>query len=88
MSHRAAERRRQRNDGSNVSCPLRRDRTGDNASQTVADQMDPAAGLGERLVNDLVQAAFNQQVRTLCVEIDAGKERPVSDPSQPFMEKE
>ncbi|MGB9335273.1 MAG: hypothetical protein WCB14_09725 [Candidatus Acidiferrales bacterium] len=88
MSHSAAERRPQRNDGSNVLWPLRSDRTGDDASQTVADQMDSPAGFGKRPVDGLIQAALNQEVRTLGVQIDAGKEGPVSDPSQPFMEKE
>ena len=83
MRHGTAERCAQRDDGSNVLWPLPRDRTGDNASQTVADQMDLAAGFGERLLNGFIQAAFNQEVRTLCVETDAGKEGLVSYPSQP-----
>lgn len=88
MSHRTAERRPQRNDRSYVLCPLRRDRTGDNASQTVADQMDPAAGLGERLFHGFIQTAFNQEVWAFCVQTDAGKESFVPDPSQPFMQRE
>ncbi len=88
MSHCAAERRAQGDDGSDVLWPLGRDGTGDNASQTVADQMDPAAGLGECLLHGFIEAAFNQEVRALCVEIDAGKEGFVPDPSQPFMQRE
>src|ERR1035441_3778827 len=74
VSHCAAERGAQRDDRSDVLWPLPRDRTGDHASQTVADQMDPAAGLGERLLYGFIEAAFNQEVGALCVEIDAGKE--------------
>ena len=85
MSRRTAERCPQRDDRSDVLWPLRRDRTGDNPSQTVADQMDPAAGFGECFLNGLIQAAFNQEVRTLCVQTDAGKEGSESDPSQPLM---
>src|ERR1035437_10722432 len=88
VSYGAAEWRAERDDGSDVLWPLPRDRTGDNASQTVADQMDPAAGLGQRLLHGFIQAAFNQEVRALCVETDAGKEGFVPYPSQPFMQRE
>lgn len=88
MSHGTAEGRPQRSDRSNVLWPLCRDRAGNNASQAVADQMDFAAGFGKRLLNGLIQPALNQQVRTLCVQTDAGKEGPVSDPPQPFMQEE
>jgi hypothetical protein len=42
-------------DGSNVRRPLDCNRTGDDATQAVADQMDPASRFGKGLLNGLIQ---------------------------------
>src|ERR1022692_1752956 len=42
-----------------------------------------AAGLGQRPVYRLGHMALNQQVRTVGVDTDPGKIRPVSDAAQP-----
>jgi hypothetical protein len=60
----------QRDDGSNIRWPLSCNRTGDDASKAVSDQMDPASGLGKRFLNGLIQLLPDQKVRTLCIEAD------------------
>jgi hypothetical protein len=50
--------------------------------------MDSAAGFGESLLNGFIQAALNQQGRTLSVETDAGTEGLVAYPSRPLMQRE
>ena len=47
--------------------------------------MNLASGLGQCLINRLVQSALDQQVRTLRINADAGKIRPISNAAQPSM---
>ena len=50
-----AKRRTQANDGSYICGSLRRDRAGDDSSQTMANEVELAARFGERLLNGLIQ---------------------------------
>jgi hypothetical protein len=54
----------------------------------VADQMNLAASFGKRPLNSFIQAAFDQEVRTLCVSTDTRREGFVPYPSQPFIQGE
>ena len=68
VGDRSPERRPQCDDGSYVRRPLGCNRTGDDASQAVADQMDPASGFGKRFLNGHIQLLPNQNVGTLRIE--------------------
>jgi hypothetical protein len=62
MDHRTAEGRAQGDNGSYIRWPLRRDSTRDDASQTVAYQMDFPAGFGKCVLNRCIQLPSNQEV--------------------------
>lgn len=53
----------------------------------MADEMQPATGLGQSLLDGLVQLTRDEQVGTLRIEADPGKERLVSDARQPLMQR-
>src|SRR5208283_1814361 len=83
MSYRATKRCGERNNRRDINGSLVGDRAGNNATQTVANQVDLALGLHERLLNVLVQATLDQDVRAVCIEADAGKVRAIADAFQP-----
>ncbi len=53
MRYRPPKRRTQGDDGSYVRGPLRGDRAGDDSSQAMADEMDPATRFSERPFDSL-----------------------------------
>ena len=55
MGYGAAKRRTQGDDGSYICGPLRRDSAGDNSSQTMADEMEPATRLAQGLLDSVIQ---------------------------------
>jgi len=86
MSHRAAKWCTQSSNRRDICWPLRCDGAGDNPSQTVADKMDFPAGPAKGFLNRFIQLLSNQEVRTLRVEPDAGKEWYITDSREPLMQ--
>src|SRR4029077_9651672 len=83
IRHRAAGGRRERDERSHVFRPLTCDRTCDDTTKTMTDQMNLAPGFGQRLFDGLVQTALNEKVGAFRVEADAGKIGTVPNPPQP-----
>src|SRR5208337_1052656 len=83
MGDGAAERRGQSDYGRDIIWPLAGNRAGDNAAQAVANDVDLALRFHERSFDNLVELALDQDVRTICIESDAGKIGAVPDACEP-----
>src|SRR5512146_1701983 len=87
VGHRTAKGRAQGDNGSDIRRPLRSYGARDNPAQTVTDEMDFASGLGECLLDCVIQLPPDQEVRTLSVEPYSGKEGFVSNSRQPLVQR-
>ena len=59
------------------------DRSRNDAAETVADQMNAAAGLFSSAIDRFIQSTLDQNVGTLGVESDAGEVWCVTDTAKP-----
>ena len=83
MGDGSTERRGQSNHRRDIIWPLTGDRASDNAAQAVANDVDLALRFHERSFKDLVELALDQDIRTVCIESDAGKIGAVPDACEP-----
>ena len=83
IRNRTTNRSSQGDHRGHIVWPIPGHRTGDNPAKAVPDKMDLASGTQPGLFDGQVQPALDEQVRTICVDSDAGKVGTVSDALQP-----
>src|SRR5664279_455165 len=83
MGDGAVKWRSQSDDGRHIIRSLTRDRTGDDASQTMTDEMDLALRLKEGFFYTRIQTLLDEDIRAFGVNSDARKVRTISNATDP-----
>jgi hypothetical protein len=82
---RAAKGRSQGDHRGYVAWALVSHRTGDDAAQTVSDQVDLPASLSARPGDRLIQMTLDQEIWTIRIDPDSREIRTIADPAEPPM---